>query len=265
MLTFVYVATPLDSALLAAERTAWPEIEIDATAFDAFVAALDDDPTTLDLATLYLGFACIHGEPRAVAAFEHRYLALVPDYLARITTDPTLVDDVKQQLRIKLFVAPEPKIARYRRGSFGAWLRVVACRLAIDLLRERDQPLVPITDAALEARVSDPGLALVKQTYRDQVSSAFAAALSTLSATDRAMLRLCFLDDLGLEEIGRIYQLSKSAVSRRLSRCRAALLADAKRRLREQTDIAETELDSVMRLVTSQLHLSLPRLLAPET
>jgi RNA polymerase sigma-70 factor (ECF subfamily) len=261
------VAAPIDSALLARARAAWPEVALEDAAFVAFLAdaaaATGDaaDPAELDLASLYLGCACVHGEPHALAAFECQYLDLVPRFLSRITTDPALVDEVRQQLRIKLFVAERedvPKIARYRRGSLAAWLRVVACRLAIDLLRQRDQPMVELERRAL---TDDPHLGLLKARYRDHVSRAFAAALAELSATDRAMLRLCFIDDLGLEQIGRIYQLSKSAVSRRLSRCRTLLLADVKRRLHGELGLAECELDSLMRLVTSQLHLSLPRLL----
>jgi RNA polymerase sigma-70 factor (ECF subfamily) len=123
--------------------------------------------------------------------------------------------------------------------------------------------MVAVDEASLEQRAltDDPRLALLKQTYQAQVSSAFAAALGQLSATDRAMLRLCFIDDLGMEEIGKLYQLSKSAVSRRLARCRETVLAEVKRRLRGELGIDESELDSIMRLVTSQLHLSLPRLL----
>ena len=266
------MSAPIDSELLAAARSAWPDVALDATVFAAFLAAAAAAtadalaPAELDLPALYLGCACVQGEPHALAAFEAKYLSEVPRFVARITSDTAIVDDVKQQLRIKLFVAETggvPKIALYRRGSLAAWLRVVACRTAIDLLRQREQPMVAVDEASFEQRAltDDPRLALLKTTYQAAVSSAFAAAIGQLPATDRAMMRLCFLDELGMAEIGRMYRLSKSAVSRRLSRCREALLADVRRRLRDDHAIAESELDSVMRLVSSQLHLSLPRLL----
>jgi RNA polymerase sigma-70 factor (ECF subfamily) len=257
------VAT-IDPDLLAAARAAWPEVELDDVAFVTFVGevAPDADPRELDLPTLYLACACVRDDARALAAFERTYLAQLPQFLARLTTDAAVIDEVRQRLRIKLFVA-DAAITRYTRGTFAAWLRVVACRLAIDVLRQRDQPLVARGDDALEQRAltADPALALVKARYKAQVSAAFAAALAALPPADRAMLRLCFVDDLGLAEIGRVYQLSKSAVSRRLSRCRADLVADVKRRLHDELGVAEADLDSIMRLVTSQLHLSLPRLL----
>jgi RNA polymerase sigma-70 factor (ECF subfamily) len=262
----------MDPSLLARARAAWPDVALDDATFQAFLdasaAATGDttDPAELDLPVLYLGCACVHGEPHALAAFEARYLDTLPRLVSRITTDPAVIDEVKQQLRIKLFVAEAgevPRIAHYRRGSLVAWLRVVACRAAIDLLRQRNQPMVEVDERSLEHRAlsDDPRLALLKTTYQEQVSRAFAAALAQLSATDRAMLRLCFIDELGLEEIGKIYQLSKSAISRRLSRSRETLLGDVKRRLRVELGIGDAELDSIMRMVTSQLHLSLPRLL----
>jgi RNA polymerase sigma-70 factor (ECF subfamily) len=261
----VIVIAEADS-VLARARAAWPEVVLDDAIFVAYVADADDGGGELDIPALYLGCACIHGDPHALAAFERAHLDALPRMLARITTDAATIDEVKQRLRIKLFVADgigPPTIARYRRGSLPAWLRVVACRLAIDVLRQRHLPLVGADEPALErtALADDPVLALIKVTYRDRVAAAFVAALGALSPTDRATLRFYFVDNLGTEEVGRIYQLSKSAVSRRLARCRAALLADVKQRLMGELGIAEAELDSVMKLVRSQLHLSLPRIL----
>lgn len=255
------VIAPTDT-VLARARAAWPEIVLDDAIFLAYLGDADGE---LDIPALFLGCACIHGEPHALAAFERSYLDGLPRMLARITADAATIDEVKQRLRIKLFVAEggPPTITRYRRGSLAAWLRVVACRLAIDVLRQRNLPLVGADEPALErtALADDPVLALVKVTYRDQVAAAFVAALGALSPTDRATLRFYFVDNLGTEEVGRIYRLSKSAVSRRLARCRATLLADVKQRLIGELGIADAELDSVMKLVRSQLHLSLPRIL----
>ncbi len=221
----------------------------------------DEPVDTLDLPTLFLACACLQHEPRALAAFEARHLATLPRMLSRITTEPTIVDEVRQQLWIKLFVGVAPAIERYRRGSFGTWLRVVATRLAIDLLRARG---VAAPSHAIElATEGDAGLALLKLRYREQVSAAFTAAVAALPRTDRAMLRFCFVDNLGLDAIGRFYGLSKSAVSRRLARARAIMLSDVKQRLEGELGIAASELESIVKLVRSQLHLSLPRLLQP--
>lgn len=257
------IAPELATIALSTAHTAWPELALADAVFLDHVEQCAGDALgpDLDFAAIYLGCACIHGDPRALAAFEAAYLAELPRTLARITHDAALIDEVKQQLRIKLFVGERPAITRYVRGSLGAWLRVVASRLAIDLLRQREQP---VADDELElVALADPtDAALLKAEYRAPVEAAFAAALAALDPVDRSMLRLCFVDGVGLDGIGRIYQLSKSAVSRRLARCRALLLADVKQRLGSSLGIAPAELHSLLRQVQTTLHLSLSRLLA---
>jgi RNA polymerase sigma-70 factor len=257
------IAPELATIALAAAHAAWPDIALADAMFLDHVEhiAADDLAEDLDFAAIYLGCACLHGDSRALAAFEAAHFADLPRTLSRITSDVALVDEVKQQLRIKLFVGERPAIARYLRGSLGAWLRVIASRLAIDLLRQRERPVAePELELASLADATDH--ALLQAEYRAPVEAAFAAALAALDPVDRSMLRLCFVDGVGLAGIGRIYQLSKSAVSRRLSRCRSMLLADVKHRLGSSLGIAPAELHSLLQHVQSVLHLSLPRLLA---
>jgi RNA polymerase sigma-70 factor len=253
------------AAALAAAHAAWPDVAIDDAAFLDHLARCAGDRVTadLDVAAIYLGLGCITGNAAALAAFEATYLGALPRWLARITSDAALVDEVAQQLRVKLFVGDRPAIARYVRGSLAAWLRVVASRLAIDVLRQRDQPIAE-PEVELRSLADAADRALAKAEFRAPVEAAFAEALAALEPTDRAMLRLCFVDGVGLDGIGRIYRLSKSAVSRRLSRCRAMLLADVKARLGASLGIAPSELHSLLEQVQSALHLSLPRLLATQ-
>ncbi|MFT3697437.1 MAG: sigma-70 family RNA polymerase sigma factor [Kofleriaceae bacterium] len=244
---------------LAAARAAWPDIELSDEVVAAYIAehAGNDPIEKLDVPALYLACACLRDDKAALAAFERTYLA--PLRLTRVG-DATLLDEVKQLLRIKLFVGDVPTITRYRRGSLAAWLRVVASRLAIDLLRQRTPGDTEHHSEPLLS-VDDPALAMLKVQYREQVSAAFAQAIAALPAADRAMMRFALVDNVPLDRIGRIYQLSKSAVSRRLARARMQMLADVRSRLTKELGIATTELDSLVLLLGSQLHLSLPRLL----
>lgn len=244
---------------LAAARAAWPEIELDDAVVEEYVARHGGPDTKLDLPALYLACACLRDDKAALAAFERTYLA--PLRLHRVG-DAALLDEVKQQLRIKLFVGEHPVITRYRRGSLAAWLRVVAGRLAIDLLRQRAAG-DPEHRSEPMLSVDDPALAMLKVQYRAQVSAAFVHAIAALPAADRAMLRFALVDSVPLDRIGKIYQLSKSAVSRRLARARMQILAAVKARLTDELGIAAAELDSLVRVMGSQLHLSLPRILGP--
>ena len=259
------IAPELATIALASAHAAWPDVAISDPEFLAHLerCAGDQLGADLDFPAIYLGCACIHGDAKALAAFEAAYLADLPKMLARITREPALVDEVVQQVRIKLFVGDRPTIERYLRGSLGAWLRVIASRLAIDLLRQRERPVAE-QDLDLASLAETADHALLAAEYRAPVEAAFTAALAALEPVDRSMLRLCFVDGVGLEGIGRIYQLSKSAVSRRLARCRSILLADVKHRLGDTLGIAPAELHSLLRQVQGTLHLSLPRLLATQ-
>src|SRR6185369_4971546 len=114
---------------------------------EAFVAHVSErladeaDSSTLHVADLFLACACALGDARALALFEDRLMTQVPTHVARIDRSPAFADEVKAQLRDKLFVARDgapPKIAHYSgRGPLGGWLRVTAIRTAQNLLRGR--------------------------------------------------------------------------------------------------------------------------------
>jgi RNA polymerase sigma-70 factor (ECF subfamily) len=90
--------------------------------------------------------------PAALPTFERRFLVLVPGFIGRIDSTPAFGDEVCQQLREKLFVAPAgsaPTIADYSgRGPLALWLRVVACRTALNLKRQRGD--LPLADSQPE-------------------------------------------------------------------------------------------------------------------
>ena len=140
-------------ALVEQGRAAWPELALPAPLFVRHLArhaGRGGSPSSLRelcVEDLYLACACAHGAPGAAVAFERHQLARVSGFLSRMAAAPDLVDEVKQELRIKLLVpAPgaAPKIAEYSgRGALASWLRVVALRTAIDLRRRHDEGLPP--------------------------------------------------------------------------------------------------------------------------
>src|SRR5581483_4498624 len=91
---------------------------------------------------LYLACACARGVPAALAALDRAVLLRVPAFICRVSTDAAFADEVRQQLRERLLVAPPggaPKIAEYGgAGALHAWVRVAALRTALNLRRNRD-------------------------------------------------------------------------------------------------------------------------------
>jgi RNA polymerase sigma-70 factor (ECF subfamily) len=85
--------------------------------------------------------------------------------------------------------------------------------------------------------------------------------MAVLAPAERTLLRLHFVDGLSLDKLAVIEQISRSTVARRLVELRARLAAATKAELHRALGIAGKELDSMVGLLQSQLHLSLARLL----
>jgi RNA polymerase sigma-70 factor, ECF subfamily len=264
-------ARPLDpamAAVLAHARSSWPGCSVDERAFADHVArqaarrALDE----LNIGDLYLAFACTSGDAAALDAFERTILGQLPGWLARYRLSPAELDDVRQELRHRLFVATSgdaPKIASYGgAGPLGAWVRVVAMRLVLDRKRRReDDRALDDADAAIAGPAADPELAMLKERYRDDVTAAFRATLADLGPKERTILRMYFLDNLTTAQIGRVHGVTASTVSRWVGDARRAILEETQRRLAERARLDPEDLQSVLRLVQSQLDLSIARYL----
>lgn len=245
-------------------REAWPGIEVDDEAFARWVAARTPpggEAAALCLDDLYLAHACAQGDPRALARFDERFLAALPAVLHR--HPPAVVDEVRQLLRERLFVAPRPRIADYSgRGSLAAWVRVVALRLAANLRRgERDHEPLPDDDVPAALPALDPELALIRARCGEVFGAAFRDAFATLSVRERTALRLHFLDGLSLERVGAALGVSRATGARWILAGRERLGAELVRLLGERLRCERAELESLLGVVRSKLDLSLGALL----
>ena len=70
------------------------------------------------------------------------------------------------------------------------------------------------------------------------------------------LLRLYHVDDLTIDQVGAIYGVHRVTAFRRITRARERLVAGTRRALQTSLAITPTELDSVMRLIHSQLDIS---------
>jgi RNA polymerase sigma-70 factor (ECF subfamily) len=219
-------------------------------------------------ADLALALAAARGERPALAELDRRLSSAVARALAHMRVPDGTAAEVEQQLRQTLLVPPAgrgPRVLDYLgRGPLVHWLKAGAVRTALNLL-ERQRPGSHASESALEhlpAGGDDPELAAVRQRYAPEFKAAFHAALEGLPSDERNYLRLYFVQGLTVEEIGRMRGTHKSTVSRWLSRIRASLLVDVRRRLQQRLSLAPDELDSLVDVLRSQLDLSLHRVLA---
>lgn len=258
--------------LVARGRAAWPELDVaDVVLRDHLRAKLDGLPDSAGLQAedLYLACACAAGNTTAIDTFDVRYLAQVKVFLGRMKPSTALVDEVKQVLRVRLLVAAPgavPRIADYGgRGTLVSWLRVAAIRLAIDLLRESgDVRSAPSDDEPMLGQVGadDPELATIKERYRAEVSEAMRDAFSLLSPTQRNLLRLSYRDNRSIDEIGTLLSAHRSTVARWIADARETILDGARQKLQKRLALTPSEAESLLRLLRSQLHLSVTRLLS---
>lgn len=219
---------------------------------------------------LYLACACADGDSAALAAFEAEYASHLVAILSRIRGPSTIREEAGQLVRQKLFVStPERpgRIAEYRgRGDLLAFLRVVAVREGLSLLR-KERGDVNADEAELlqlPAEQDDPELQYLKELYRKEFKAAFAEALLGLPPRERTLLRYHLVDGLSIDKMAAIYGVHRSTAARQVARAREQLVTDTHKVLSAKLEVERTELESIMRLVRSNVDLSAARLLATQ-
>jgi RNA polymerase sigma-70 factor, ECF subfamily len=260
-------------ALMTAARAAWPDLEVGDDRLLRHVAERLPAEGALDFlrearaGDLLLACACEDGDPAALAAFETACLLPVEGALPHSGDRASFVDEVKQVVREKLFVsAPgeRPRIAEYGgRSDLRTWLRVVATRVALDLLR-RHHPQEAADDdltAELASATDDPELTHLAQRYRTEFRAALEESARALSVHHRNLLRQHYVDGLTLDELAALHRVHRVTLARRVAAAREAFATGARRILLGRFGLGKRELDSIMTLVQSRIDLSLRRLL----
>lgn len=253
-------------------RAAWPTLSLGEEAFLAHLGGiLEGQPpdawSRLHLSDLYLARACAEGDPRALALFEATMWTEIDAALARARVAPDKRDDVMQNLRLALFVGSSGgpgKIAQYRgQSDLRRWLQAAALRDAFRVVKKarRELTLDDVALASVAILDRDPGLARLKESCRVELKRAFATALAGLPRRDRILLRQYHLDRLTVDDLAALYQVHRGTVSRRVARARQTLTDAILGELGQRLALAADELQSVLRLVRSEVDVSLDRLL----
>lgn len=257
-----------------AGRAAWPGVEVAYETFAEHIArhttgSSDPDVAAADLygSDLYLACACAAGDTNGLRVFEDQILPQAASALRRLDPSPAFADEVRQLLRQKLFVtdgATLPKIADYAgRGPLTTWVRVSAVRTALNLRGSgrREQPMTSSQVAALAPPVDDPALKYLKAQFADEFEAALARACAALTDRDRTILRLRFVDDLNIDQIGGLYGVHRATVARWIARIRDELFAATRNDLVGRLKLSDSDFESLLRLARSQLDLSLSAVL----
>jgi RNA polymerase sigma-70 factor (ECF subfamily) len=258
--------------LVAEGRAAWPQFAVEPVRLIAFIAArLDGDGdvagalATLRPADLYLACGCATGDRAALAAFDRHYMREVDIALARMRIGPPRASDVKQLVRQRLFVADSGpgKIADYAgRGDLRRWVRSVAVRTCLNDLRKGKHEVLTDDDQLIAQQAmpgDDPEIEYMKRTYAAEFRAAFADAMAQLGPREQTLLRYHHIDGLNIDEIGAIYRVHRVTAFRWLEKAKETLVVATLGALKTRLNVTPRELDSVLRLIRSQVHLSLIR------
>jgi len=231
-------------------------------------AASSQDPArflaTVHGADLFLACACAAGDPAAIARVTRSYSSTLRRDLRRRGYDLELVAEVEQLLYLRLLVAvpdKQPQIASYTgQIPLGAWLRVIATHLGIDVIRrEGKHAAVELQEdmALAQAVETEPVVARVL----DVAGAVFEAAFLKLDRQQKRILRLHFLDGMSLEHIGARYDAHRATVARWIASARVQLMNEIRRGMAERLHLPAADVDSLLFVVRSRLDLSIARYL----
>jgi RNA polymerase sigma-70 factor, ECF subfamily len=256
------------AASVAEVRGRWPKVQVPDASLHAFIAerhagsGLEPALAIKHVADLYLACACARGDDAAIRLFEQLYFAEEIDPPCR-RSGAIAPEEMRQRVRAKLFVGPEPKILSYAgRSSLRTWLRAVVGRLVIDAARERprDVPDDGVLDVACLA--GDPDRLLSRQLYQEALEAAFVDAAERLSPKDKNLLRYGLGEGLNIDQIGRIYGVHRVTAARWLQKARAAFVAEIEALVKARLKVTDSEFESVLRLVLSQIDVTIARVFA---
>jgi len=269
----------LEAALVAAverARVEWPSLSVDVMAWARHLAAHAPEKIgaevwlrTAPVADLFLAFACASGDAEAMAVLERRYFGGVRAALASAGVAFSDAEEVLGLLRARLFVGSggaQPRISTYSgRGPIAGWLKVAAVRLAVDEYRSTGaSPERPVDIEVLERLApasTEPELAYLRARYQAAFEEALKQALTALTPQQRTLLRLYYVDGVGVEKLGTMNGVHGSTISRWIARARGTLLREVRRLVGATLAISNSEYESLLRIVRSGLHLSLARVL----
>jgi RNA polymerase sigma-70 factor (ECF subfamily) len=263
--------------LVARGRREYPALSLDGALFARHLArcAVRLSPVSgatlgaLHVEDLYLACACLNALPGAAKAFDARCTPRLRAALAATAKSAEQRAEIAQRTRTLLLVGEsdgEPKIASYGgQGPLDHFVAVVAQRLLFRSFRSDAAELRAregVAIGAASAGALPAELSYARGRYRADMETALRDALAVLDDRERLLLRLHLVSGISMTEIGKMYGVNQSTASRWLAQARDAVATELQRLMRERLGVSGDEMQSLARLVASQLDASVSRLLA---
>ena len=256
-----------DDDFLSAAKKAVAAVPDTRASASAFAHELSErcggDATKLEkvvVADLFVAWASLEQDPAALRELERRLKAST----ARIRSGS--IEDTLQIARQRLLVGEgkRPRLQGYSgQGPLVKWLRTVLLSITIDT-RRRERPERYTGDHQLLEKASSeagPDVRMISAKHRGEFTKAFAEALAELSAQERTVLRMRFVDQLNIEDIGNAFGVHRTTAMRWMDAAFQKVLEGTRSRLGERLKIPRAELNSLWRAFQPSLAERLSRLL----
>lgn len=241
-------------AVIARARASHPNLLVDDVEFVEFVATRLDFArmTSADahLADLYLACATVLGVAGAAEQLEVRCISQIPKAISRIDRSPMFVTEIQQRVRDKLVVGGRerrPRIAEYgARGSLAAFVRVAAIREALMEKRTTGRQRLAAYDEPHGVVDGDATLEMVRREYHAEFQIALRAALATLERHERSALRLSYLDNLSIDQIGRLFHVHRATAARWITRAQERVRGFTRQAMQQRLHLTDSEAESLL-------------------
>ena len=214
----------------------------DPNASDQSIAAFIDGLQADDLCLI---LACKRGDETAWSDLVERFTPTVRSAARSARGNEEGAEDLAQSiwaelygLRIRDDGQRASKLAYYSgRGSLAGWLRAVVAQLAVDYHRKQSRLVQTEEDADFDrlSRDSDngqeqlthgtvnPETEIADKLAGREMQDALARSIGDLSAEDRLLVKLYYLDGLRLREAGAVLGVHEATASRRLTKIHGEL------------------------------------------
>jgi len=267
-------SSPDDEVVLAdairASRATWPGVDVPDDEWLAYLAVrvapdvvVRDALASVCAPDLWLACAIGRGDREALRAFDAIVMAQLDAAIAHLDGGSALIADVRAAVVERVLpLGGHGKLADYRgRGDLRGWLRVVAVREALQLLRARRRE-APMPEQLVDQLDDAPPL--LSPAERDVYRDAFATALASLTPRERNLLRHHYLHGATVDELGALYGVHRATPARWIAQIRETLARRTRQHVGLALHLTGTELDSAMGKLGSHLDYSLRHTLSNE-
>lgn len=209
---------------------------------DASISEIGNFIDEIHADDLCLIVACERNDEKAWEELVANFDSVVKSAARKIASNAEDADDLASSIWAELYGLKQSedgtrktKLAYYSgRGSLGGWLRAIISQMAIDRFRKESR-MVQIEEtrefenlaeessnnsnnSAVVAHAENPEEIFSDNQTSDDVAEALRAAVASLEAADRLILKMYYFDDLKLKDIAAVFGYHEATASRKLVR-----------------------------------------------